>query len=385
VSLEDIFSIERIRAIDKGNMLQMIEGLPEDLIKSYEISEKLETPSRLRIRSYTIEYKSPNNVVVAGMGGSAIGGSIVSDLLRDRVEVPIVVSRQYTLPKFVNEKTLVIVVSYSGETEEVISSLMYALKSKSMVVCVSSNGTLARMCEKSGIPLVKVPQGYQPRAAIAYLTVPILTILETFKVVKFNLKAKIKEASSTLKSLRKEIAVNSPINKNKIKKLAHSLYRKIPIIYSYWPYSSAAFRFKTQLNENSKVLARYDVLPEMNHNEIMGWERISKKEASCYHVILLRGSEEPKEIKARVEFVRDMLNEKGVAVSQLTSRGSCRFAEIMSLIYQGDYTSYYLAILNEVDPTPVSTISRLKKYLTSKVGKMIELTKEFDELIQGSA
>jgi len=384
MSLEDIFSTERIRAIDKGNMLRMIEGLPEDLIKSYEMSEKLEVPSRLCTGPYTIEYKSPNNVIVAGMGGSAIGGNIVSDLLRDRVEIPIIVSRQYTLPKFVSEGTLVIVVSYSGETEEAISSLMYALKSKSMVVCVSSNGTLAKMCEKSGIPLVRVPRGYQPRAAIAYLTVPILVILELFRVVRFNVKAKVKEASDVLKGIREEIGVNSPIDVNKVKKLACSLYKKTPIIYSYWPYSSAAFRFKTQLNENSKVLARYDVLPEMNHNEIMGWEGVGKEDASRYHVVLLRGSEEPKEIKARVEFVKDALVEKGVAVSQLTSRGSCRFAEIMSLIYQGDYTSYYLAILNDVDPTPVYTISRLKKFLASRVGKMKELVEEFERLTQRS-
>lgn len=385
MSLEDIFSMERIRAVDKGNMLRMIRGLPEDLVESYEMSEKLEIPSKLRIGPYTIEYKSPNNVVIAGMGGSAIGGNIVSDMLRDRVEVPIVVSRQYTLPRFVNEETLTIVVSYSGETEEVISSLMYALKSKSMIVCISSDGTLVKICEKSGMPLVKVPQGYQPRAAIAYLTVPILVILKLFRVVKFDVKTRVKEASNVLRTIREEIDVSSPISANRIKKLACDLYKKIPIIYSYWPYSSTAFRFKTQLNENSKVLARYDVLPEMNHNEIMGWEGVSKEEATHYHVVLLRGSEESKEIKARIEFIKDVLTERGIAVSQLTSRGSCRFAEIMSLIYQGDFTSYYLAILNGVDPTPVYTISRLKKHLASKVGKMKELVEEFEELTQHSA
>lgn len=381
MGLEDAFSVEHVKAIDKGNMLRMIEGLPEDLIKSYEVSKRLEIPSRLHLGPHVIEYGSPSSIVIAGMGGSAIGGNIVLDLLRDRIEIPMIVSRQYTLPKFASEETLVIVVSYSGETEEAISSLIHALKLKCMVICVSSGGTLTKMCEKSGIPLIRVPRGYQPRAAIAYLTVPILAILELFKVVKFNVEVRVKEAANVLKDLRKEIGIDVSIDVNKIKKLACNLYKRVPIIYSYWPYSSAAFRFKTQLNENSKVLARYDILPEMNHNEIMGWEGISKEEGFRYHVIMLRGSEESSEIKARVEFVKEILSERGVTVSQLSSRGSCRFAEIMSLIYQGDYTSYYLAILNGVDPTPVYTISKLKKYLTSRVGKINKLVKEFESLL----
>ncbi|RLE76663.1 MAG: bifunctional phosphoglucose/phosphomannose isomerase [Thermoprotei archaeon] len=372
---------EAISRVDRGGMLSMVRGLPEDLERALELCRGIELPRAVTVGARVIEYSRPRAVVVAGMGGSAIGGDVVSDLLRDSLDVPVVVSRQYSLPRFAGPGTLVVAVSYSGNTEETISSLAHALKRGCMVACIASDGVLLRICERAGLPAVAVPQGYQPRAAIAYLTVPILAVIREAGLNVGDLDSWVRDAAKTLRELREGLDVGVPLDENPAKQLALKLHERLPMIYSYWPYSSAGLRFKTQLNENSKVLAHFDVVPEMNHNEVEGWEGVSRGEAERYHAVLMRGSEEPPEVAARVEFLVSMLGERGVGVTELRSRGGCRFAEIMSLMYQGDYASCYLAALRGVDPTPVATISRLKSFLAARVDKVGRVLQELSSLL----
>ncbi len=367
-----------VKEVDQSGMLELIRNLPNDVVKAYEITKELSIPKKVEFKASVIDYTSDiDSIVVTGMGGSAIGGMILEELLRDKISIPIIVSRNYTLPNFVNEKTLVFTISYSGNTEETLSSFVYALKKKCKIFAVTTDGLLQDFCSKIGIPVVNVPKGYPSRAAIAYLTVPMIAILEKLNLVS-NVESQIKDTFENMNKLKEKIDFNVPTENNPIKKLALDAFGKFIFVYSYWPYASVALRWKTQINENSKLLAKSDEIPEMNHNEIMGWEGFRKQFPT--YVIILRGSEESKEIKTRIEFFENLMKEKEVPVSEIYGAGSSRLSQIFTLIYQGDYFSYYLALLNKVDPTPVKSISNLKSYLKEKVNKVAEIIKEFEEL-----
>ncbi len=363
--------------IDRGGMLSMIEKTPENLVEAYRLAARLEIPGSIEVGGRTLNYRSLSSVVVAGMGGSAIGGDIVRDLTRDILPIPLTVSRGYSLPGFARGDTLVVAVSYSGNTEETISCFIEAVRKGCPVIAVASGGLLGDMASSAGVPFIRVPQGYQPRAALPFLMVPLLVVLEKFELVK-NVEEWVKEAAEAVAGIRDKLGFDTPYEENPLKKLAAALQGRIPAIYAYWPYRSAGLRFKTQLNENSKVLARFEELPEQNHNEIMGWE---KSDVKPHAAVFLRGSEERVEVGARVEFMEAVLRELGVPVYELRAREGCRLSEILSLIYQGDLVSYYLALLNRVDPTPVGTIQRLKKHLAEKVSTLERLRKEFSKTV----
>lgn len=371
--------VKVVQEVDRQRMLDLIRKIPEDVKNAYNLVKKLKVPNKVNVKGYVIDYTTPiKNIVVTGMGGSAIGGLILEEFLRDKIDIPIIVSKHYFLPKFVDENTAVFVISYSGNTEETLSSMLQAIKSKCKIFAVTSNGYVQEICTKLGIPVVLIPKGYPSRAAIAYNLVSMLGFLEHLNKIE-NIKEWIDDTYETLMKLKEKIDFDVPSEKNEMKRLAEKVYKKFTFIYSYWPYASVALRWKTQLNENSKVLAKNDEIPEMNHNEIMGWEGF--KNDFPVHVIILRGNEESKEISARIEFFENMMHEKNVPYTEVKAEGNCRLSQIFSLIMKGDYFSYYVSLLNKVDPTPVTSISKLKKFMKEKVNKINELEKEYNKLL----
>jgi glucose/mannose-6-phosphate isomerase len=307
----------------------------------------------------------PKTLIIAGVGGSAIGGELFKDWAFDKSDMPIEVCRSYKLPNYANNKTLVFVVSYSGETEETLSLFLEAIKKKCMIFCISSGGKLLDFAVKLNLPYLLVPKKIPPRAALPYLFLPIPVILEKIGVIS-GVYPEIFEGIETLKRVSEENSPDKPISTNFSKKLAYEINGSIPVIYGFGIYRAVAQRLKQQFNENSKVQAKWEFFPELNHNEIVGWEEASDL-SNRFSLICIRDREESADIMQRIETTKELLSEKVGNIFEIWSIGKSKLARILTAISIGDFTSVYLAILRDIDPTPVKTIN-LFKQRTSNIG-----------------
>lgn len=342
--------LTKIKMTDEENMLSLCVRFPMHYEKAIKIAEKV-----------AVNYQKPKNIVVVGMGGSAISGEYLKDWIWDTARMPIEVCREYTLPAYANEETLAFIISYSGETEETLSCFCEALKRKCMIFSVSSNGSLLKFAKKMDIPALKVQGRMPPRAAFPYLFAPLLIILEKLGLIT-HVNTESSEAATVLKQISNENSPEKPLKENFSKKLAVKVYGTIPVIYGFGFYRSVAQRFKQQFNENSKIPAFWNVFPELNHNEIVGWEKPGKTYRR-FSAIIIRDKNEPSEIKDRIEATKDLLAGKIAGIYEIWSTGVGKLAKMLSTTLIGDFTSVYLAILRGVNPTPVETISILKKKL----------------------
>lgn len=330
--------------LDRGRMWDILMQFPEDLERAWREAEELE-----------LEWEEPSKVLVAGMGGSAIGGDLAKEYAYDRARIPVEVVRDFEPPLYADRSTLAFVVSYSGKTEETLSTLSRLLDAGCAIVAVTSGGILGEVAAKKGLPVLEVPAGRPPRTALPYLYLPILVILSKLGVLEFD-RGELEEAISMAREARRELFEGGETSRV-AEELAERALGKIPLIYSYRPYYSVAYRFKTQINENAKQHAFCAEIPEMCHNEIVGWERGGSK----YFPVFLRGREEDPRVRARVEYLVEVLEERGVGYGVVEARGEGRLSNQLSLLYAADVASYYLALLNGVDPTPIELISRMKK------------------------
>lgn len=342
--------LERIRKVDKSSMLSFCINAPEHYEKAAALAKTM-----------SLTYPRPKTIVVAGMGGSGIGGELLNDWSRNRLGIPVSVCKDYTLPRYVNEGSLVFVLSYSGETEESLSAFLEAARRKCMIFCISSGGSLGEFARKLGVPYLQIPAGMPPRAALPYLFLPTMLSLEAMGLVS-GVDLEISETSKVLRSVCRENAPQVPLNRNFSKMLALNVQGTIPVIYGFGVYRAVAQRFKTQLNENSKVPAKSEIFPELNHNEIVGWEK-AHEIVKWFSVIFIRDKNEPAEIKQRIETTKELLCEQSLKLFEVWSKGTSPLTKMCSIICTGDFVSAYLAILRGVDPTPVRTITLLKRKL----------------------
>ncbi|NWF87284.1 bifunctional phosphoglucose/phosphomannose isomerase [Candidatus Bathyarchaeota archaeon] len=340
--------IGAIRKIDKSDMLPFCV----DASTHYKRDAKY-------AKAFSVDYPKPKSIIVAGMGGSAIGGELLKDWAIDKLTVPIEVCREYSLPAYVDRDTLVFITSYSGETEESLSAFLEAIKRKCMIVCISSGGTLQKFAEKLAIPHLKVPSGMAPRATLPYLFTPLIIILEKIGLVS-KVVLEISETVKVLKQVSEDNSPEKPLNDNFSKKLASDICGTTPVVYGFGFYRAVAQRFKTQFNENSKVPAKWEFFPELNHNEIVGWEGVQKL-AKYFSIIFIRDNDEPTVLRQRIETTKDLISNESVKTFEVYSIGKSRLAKMTSVICVGDFTSVYLAILRRIDPTPVKTITLLKE------------------------
>ncbi len=345
---------EKTKRIDRGGMYDRIYDFPSQFEDALGLTRQTSLP---RWGKNQIK-----NIVVAGLGGSAIGGDLVRSYVAERLDIPFLICRNYTLPNFVDSSSLVFVSSYSGNTEETISAFEDASKRKAKIICISTNGQVERISSEQKIPCVRLPKGFQPRAALGYSFVPILTMLEELGLVRGE-EEHIRETKDLLEENRNRFRIEVDAEKNQAKKLATKLHGRLPIIYaSDDHFDAVSYRWKGQFCENAKMLAFSNVFPEFNHNELVGW-KVLFDYRDYLIVIMLRDKEDHPRIGRRMEIVKHIIEKMKVEVIEIRSRGESLLSRMFSLIQLGDFVSFYLAILNQQDPSPVDVIDYLKNEL----------------------
>jgi glucose/mannose-6-phosphate isomerase len=303
-------------------------------------------------------YRDARNVVVLGMGGSAIGGDLVRTVAEDVASVPILVSRDYRIPGFVGSNSLVVASSYSGNTEETLSAVQQSLERGAMVIAITTGGSLGQMASERGLPVLRFHYAAQPRAAVGFsfgLLLGLLAKLGYLDETRLGMDEAIQVAASNPTFLGPAVAIDN----NRAKQLAQRLYGKLPIMYGAGTLSEVARRWKGQFNENAKAWAYFEQFPELNHNAVVGYENPPDLAARLYVVLLTSPSYHPR-VAARVRITGEILEQRGVAHEVVEAGGTGVLAQVVESIMTGDYASYYLALLYGTDPTPVKAIDFLK-------------------------
>ena len=320
--------------VDNSNMLKVIEEFPHQCRTALSLPKGISVSGKV------------DKIIIAGMGGSAVGGDLMKSYLHD-LKIPIMTVRDYKLPNFVDENTLVFAVSYSGNTEETLSAFEDAQKKKAKVVAITSGGRLSEEAKK----VIKIPSGLQPRAALGYLFFPVLGVLVNSGIVQEN--------SNDVKEMLDIISKTDDF-KTFGEKLAKQIGNRTPLIYASEQFGAVAYRWKTQFNENSKVAAFTHNFSELNHNEIVGYQTMSKEK---FISIFIRDNFDNERIKKRMDITKDIISQK-VEVAEVYTKGSSLLSRMFSALYDADFASYYLALHNNIDPTPVHVIENLKKKLS---------------------
>jgi glucose/mannose-6-phosphate isomerase len=334
-------------------MQNYLQGLPE------QFSEMLKLPITLPGR-YKKDYR---NILISGLGGSAIGGDILRSYALAQSPIPLLVNRDYLLPAFVNGQTLVLAVSYSGNTEETVSAYHEAKQRGADIIVISSGGRLSALAQEDGFLVVEVPGGMSPRAASGYLFCPLALILEQMGLLS-GVSRDIQETVQVLSALRAEINPAVDDDSNPARQLAREMKDHIPVIWGSSGHSEiAALRWKAQINENAKAPAYYNTFPELNHNELVGFEE-PKELLARLLIIILRDPADHEQVKKRMQISQQIIREQVAQVIEVETRGQSWLARLYSLIYLGDYASFYLALEYGINPTPVKVIDYLKAALS---------------------
>lgn len=312
------------------------------------------------------EFGGAANMVILGMGGSAIGGDLFRALFENELRIPVVINRDYNIPRFVDSHTLVVASSYSGNTEETLSGYQQARERGAMVMAFCTGGKLKEQAHSDGYPVVTIPGGLSPRAALGYSFLPLMTVAENLGFIS-DKSQDFAEMVERAEQLRDRLGPDVPAEKSFAKQLAQACFGKLPIIYGAGGWRSVvAARWKGQFNENAKNIAYWNAFPELNHNETVGWEAPASVNRQT-HVIILRDTEETVRFGRRVDVTREIMQPAVGGFTEVRAEGRSPLARLFSLVYTGDFVSLYLSILNGIDPTPVRVIDRLKGEL-SKLG-----------------
>ncbi len=298
------------------------------------------------------ESRGIKNILITGLGGSGIGGTIISELISDSCSVPVVINKDYFLPAFVNEFTLVIVSSYSGNTEETLSAMQIAISKKAQIVCITSGGKVLELAKQHQFDFIEIPGGNPPRSCIG------LGLVEMIKVLVAKGFADKKLFSDLEKSIELLDTENDAI-KTEAKKIAEKLVNKFPIIYSLGSCEGTVVRFRQQINENSKMLCSHHTLPEMNHNELVGW---TTKNPDLI-VITFHTAFDYARTKKRYEVCRPIFEKYSSGVIDITAKGNSKLEQFFYLINIGDWISCYIADIRGIDAVEVNVINHLKDEL----------------------
>ena len=323
-------------------MKTLVEGFSAQLQEALDIANKAILTKKNNIQ----------NIIVTGLGGSGIGGTILSELIQDECSIPVLVNKDYFLPAYVNSNTLVIISSYSGNTEETVSAMKQAITKKAQVVCITSGGKIKELADQNNFDTIIIPGGKPPRSCIGYSLVQLLKVIEFNEFVKTNLLAQV-ETSITL--LIKE---NTSI-KNEAMTIAKLLVDKLTVIYSLGTCEGVAVRFRQQINENSKMLCWHHTLPEMNHNELVGWTTKNENIA----VVTFKTSFDYERTIKRYEICKELFSKYSSSVTDITAKGNSKLEQYLYLINIGDWISCYIADIRNIDPIEVYVITNLKNEL----------------------
>lgn len=351
-----------MRALDSKSVMELATGFPAQCREAVQIGAEF--------AARAVPAQTVQNIVVTGLGGSAIGGDLLGCLVQEHGHVPLIVNRDYALPGFVGAQTLVLAASYSGDTEETLSAYAMARARKAQVVCVTSGGALAERAEADGVPVCRIPGGQPPRASTGYLFFPMLAVLSRHGLLDRLSARNVDETLERLERLRGAYGPETPVESNPAKRLALALHRRIPVIYGSQGHQGVvALRWKCQFNENAKQHAFANVFPEQNHNEILAWT-LCKRQAPRWAVVYLRDPSETMEtprIAHRVEVTKRIIG-RAAQQHEVWAEGESRLARMFSLFYLGDFVTLYAAYLNQVDPYDIGGIDRLKAEMAKMRG-----------------
>lgn len=328
------------------------------------IGDSLEAFDEARAAAQAVELVYPpsevTDVAVCGMGGSAIAADIVLGAYRERVRRPMAVVRDYFLPGWIGERTLVILSSYSGGTEETLTATSEAIDRNALTVGISSGGKLGtHYRDEEGVPVVPVVPGLQPRAALLRMLVPLVVVLSRMEVLP-PADEDLDEARETIAASIAALGPDVPEAENPAKQLARTLHGSIPLIWGAELTAPVSVRWKGQFNENAKVPAYASSLPELDHNEICGFEGVPDELARRAALVMLRDERQHRQVQRRFDLTRELVESRVATVVSVTADGRGALARALDLVLLGDYVSLYLALLNGVDPGPVEMIERLK-------------------------
>ena len=340
-------------SIDKDNFKRFLLKFPDQIRESEEIFKS----AGIKLKSSEID-----NILYLGMGGSAIAGDIYRSTFFDELTVPLTVVRGYHCPQFCSKRTLVIVSSYSGNTEETLSAAESAHEKGGRIIAIASGGKMAELAKKHSWQLINIPGGMPPRQALGYVLFPLIHLLNPLLTRKVD-SEQIKNLYNLIRSVVKRYDEKTSEGKSLAKELAIKIHHRIPLIYTSAPVLEAvSVRWKNQFQENAKSMAFNNVIPEMNHNEIVGWE-MEHKCLENFIVFFLEENDSHHRIRARVELTKKIIVERGAEVVSLYTEGDTRLEQVISLICKGDWITYYLALLYEKNPIDILNIDYLKSEL----------------------
>jgi len=321
-------------------MKALVEAFPQHLEEALKIGRAatLKAPGR-----------TFSNIVISGLGGSGIGGKIVSQLIADRCAVPITCASDYVLPAFVNENTLVIISSYSGDTEETVAAFHEARERGAEVACITSGGKIGNLATALGLNMIVIPGGQPPRAMFGYSAIQQFFVLSAYGFIDRSFEQEIEKSIALIRS---EIETIRKVSSE----AAAKIVERIPVLYSEAMYEGVAIRWRQQINENSKMLCWHHVFPEMNHNELVGWTGGDNRVA----VLMIRNEDDHRRSQMRMDICKKLMGEKCDTIMEIWSKGSTRLERSLYLIHLGDWLSIDLAELRNEDAVAIPAIIFLK-------------------------
>lgn len=325
-------------------MKNLVAGFASQLDEAISIGEKA---------VFTKPGKEIRNVLVTGLGGSGIGGTIIAQVTDKEMQVPVNVCKDYFIPGYVSEHTLVIVSSYSGNTEETLQALDAALSKNAKIICVTSGGKILEIAKAKKLDHIIIPGGMPPRSCLAYSFTQLFYVLHAYGLISDQFKSQLKKSLTLLQTEEEQIMQAA-------RSLAEKLVHKIPVIYAASNYEGVAVRFRQQIDENSKMLCWHHVLPEMNHNELVGWTEKHDELA----IVMFRNSDDYNRVQKRMEITREVISRYTPHFYEVWSKGDSQVEKVFYLIHFGDWVTWYLSEIKNIDATEVNVIDYLKGSLS---------------------
>ena len=354
----DLDDLNELAQLDSEDVLAAVERFADQCREGWEIG---------RAATGLPAADGIDSILVLGMGGSGVSGDVIRSIVEPRLPLPFRVIKSYgPLPEWVGRNTLVFAVSYSGSTEETVAALEEAHSRGSRAVTISSGGPLAEMAREYGLAHVKIPTGLQPRASLGYLTLPILAVLVQIGLVP-EMQSDVDEAVDVLSDLASRCHRKRATDENPAKQLAAKLNGRVPVIYGGSGIGeTAAYRFKCDLNEYGKTPAFFHVIPELDHNEIVGWNQLADLTRQNFVLVFLRDPGEHERIQLRFDITRSLIETNVSEIVEITAEGNGVIARLLSLILITQLAAIYVGLGYDVDPGPVDVIQKLKSELSSK-------------------
>ncbi len=350
MNLDDVAGF---RKLDSQNMIAQINGLPDQLSFAYSLGKTLPLP----------EKKDFRHILISGMGGSAIGADLVAAYVQDKISLPVVVHRDYELPLWVDEHTLVIASSHSGNTEETLWAFEQARQRGCSIVSICTGGKLATLAREYGLPLWQFEHFHAPRSAVGFSFGLILALFEQLGFIP-SVQQEIEEAVHAMRNVQTSLGVDVPVTHNPAKRMAGQLFGRWVVVLAADYLAPVARRWKGQINELAKAWGQFEFLPEADHNTLAGLENPSSMLMNMMALFIQSPGMNARNQK-RIELTREMFMTQGINTDMIMARGEGKLSHIWTSILFGDYMAYFLAMAYGMDPTPIPILDAFKMEMAS--------------------